>query len=428
MAISRRRVQIGNADSGIFLTVLTDKKLKTNSFIFNFMTEHSAVTAAENAAIAFMIEDTCREYPDITSFLRRQAELYGANVRCGVSRFSDNQVISLSGGCVSDKYALEGEQISYELLKLLIGCLFEPVTEDGTFPQKQFALKQQELIDDIEADINDKRIYAIKQARASVYENEPAGIPLKGEAEDAEGLTSEQVYNAYRRMLKTARIEIIFVGNELTESCEQLINQSFGAMERDNIWYPGSAPSPAKPEVRYVTERLDVVQSKMVMAFKYNTEGNLEAVAKLFNAVFGATPFSMLFKNVREKLSLCYYCSSSYNDDKRTVFVDSGVEAANISAAQDEIIRQLDAVRNGEFSDELFNQSKLYIICALKGVNDTPRAVADWYFDYCLESEENVPTPELFIERVTAVTKEDVCAFAKALSLDTVYVLTGKEN
>lgn len=74
--------------------------------------------------------------------------------------------------------------------------------------------------------------------------------------------------------------------------------------------------------------------------------------ARLMNALFGGTPHSMLFRSVREKLSLCYYCASSYDYIKGVMLVDSGVEAAKADEAQAEILRQLDLLRQGAFIDE----------------------------------------------------------------------------
>ena len=104
--------------------------------------------------------------------------------------------------------------IGYELLKLLCGCIFEPVTENGSFPEKQFALKKQELIDDIDADINDKRLYALKQAGRTVYKGEPAGIAVKGERSAAISLTADKAFEAYKEMLCSSKIEIFFVKAE----------------------------------------------------------------------------------------------------------------------------------------------------------------------------------------------------------------------
>jgi len=192
VSIKRERKIIGGADRGIALTVLTDSKFKTDSYIIHFITGLTEETAAANAAVAFMLEDTCADYPDITSFGKRLADLYGAGVRSGISRFAGSQTITFSASCIGDKYALGGEEISLSVLKLLCGCIFDPATENGTFPEKQFALKRQELIDDIEADINDKRTYALKKAGKLIYENESAGIAVKGERRDAEKLSAEQ--------------------------------------------------------------------------------------------------------------------------------------------------------------------------------------------------------------------------------------------
>lgn len=43
---------------------------------------------------------------------------------------------------------------------------------------------------------------------------------------------------------------------------------------------------------------------------------------------------SKLFMNVREKMSLCYYCSSSPDSYKGLLFVQSGIEVENRKVAE----------------------------------------------------------------------------------------------
>lgn len=136
----------------------------------------------------------------------------------------------------------------------------------------------------------------------------------------------------------------------------------------------------------------------------------------------------MLFMNVREKLSLCYYCAASFAEKSGVMFVDSGVESENIEPARKEIENQLALTAKGEFSDELLEQAKLAMVCALKGADDSPRNIADWYFSDCTKSEEDILSPEKLSELIEKVTKKQVMEFAASLKLDTVYVLTGKEN
>ncbi|MDY3792377.1 MAG: insulinase family protein [Oscillospiraceae bacterium] len=410
------------------MTILTDPKFKTGGIVINLVCRHTKETAAANAAVAFMIEDTCKKYPTVTEFNRRLGMLYGASVHTGISRHTDSVQITAAASCIADKYALNGEDITRQTAQLLTECLFEPVTElvngEECFPEKQFALKKQELIDDIDADINDKRGYALKNAGRIIYEGEPAGIPLKGECSDAMALTAAEVYKAYKNILRTARIEIVCVGCEISPECEKLLTDRFSTMERGDVYELKSTVSPAKPIPASKTDRLEVAQSKMVMAYK--TPETDYAVSKLFNALLGGTPFSMLFKNVREKLSLCYYCSASVSRKKGVLYIDSGIEKDNIEPAKAEIMKQVEMAANGEFTDELLQKTKLLLTCALKSVFDSPKAAADWVSDGYLD--DDIFTPEEAAERINAVTREQICAYGKSLRLDTVYILTGKED
>ncbi|MDE5741842.1 MAG: insulinase family protein, partial [Oscillospiraceae bacterium] len=181
--------------------------------------------------------------------------------------------------------------------------------------------------------------------------------------------------------------------------------------------------SPLKNEVCRVTEPHDVAQSKMFMAFKTDCEDY--PAMRLMLAIYGATPISKLFMNVREKLSLCYYCSSMYNDRKGVVYVDSGIEHANAKKAEDEILNQLDAMQKGDFTEEEFENARKAIVNVWKGVTDGARTIADWYFNQMDKSE--ICSPEEMIEKLMKVTREDIVAASNSLKLDTVYVLTGKE-
>ena len=72
------------------------------------------------------------------------------------------------------------------------------------------------------------------------------------------------------------------------------------------------------------------------MGFRTGTATPDEGVpaTRLMAALFGGTPNSKLFLNVREKLSLCYYCSASYNSMKGIMLVQSGVEVKRIWSAR----------------------------------------------------------------------------------------------
>ena len=99
---------------------------------------------------------------------------------------------------------------------------------------------------------------------------------------------------------------------------------------------------------------------------------------------------------------------------------------AEIEKAEAEILNQLEAVRSGDFTDEDVNNSRLSIINSLRAVNDGSRSITEWYFRQNYSGTSYSPEDE--IERINAVTREDIINAAKSVRLDTVYVLTGKES
>lgn len=421
LAIKYDRKKLGD---GIHYTTLINERQKTNTLMIHLVTPLSAETASVNAVIPYILCGSSRNYPTLTLLNKKLSGLYGTVVKGAVSKMGDSQALSLMAGCINNRYTFDGEKITEEMTQILADCLIDPnITENG-FAEKDFELKKQELLDDIDAEINEKRSYAFKRANLNIFRNEPAAISVKGDKEHAEKITAVSAYEQYKELLRTAQIEIFFVGASGSESCRDILAEALSKIDRSYAGDNHSEKSPIKDELCRVTEAHDVAQSKMVMAFKTDHENSV--AMKLMNAIFGATPISKLFMNVREKLSLCYYCSSGYNDKKGVVYVDSGVEHANTGKAEAEILNQLAAVQNGDFSDEEMENARRAIVNSWNGVSDGARSIAEWYFNQSYSGRSD--SPEDQINKLMNVTREDVIAAAKSLKLDTVYVLTGKEG
>ena len=421
LAINYNREMIGN---GIYFNSIINKRQKTNTIIIHLITKLESKTASMNAIIPYLLASSSKTYPTITSLNKKLSELYGSAFKGAVSKMGDSQTLSLMAGCINNRYTFEGENITEELVKLMADAMINPNVENNGFSRKDFELKKQELIDDIDAEINEKRSYAFKRANLNIFKGEPASLSVKGDRKYAEEITAEICYEQYKKLLKTAQIEILFVGAEESPSCKKIMTDTFNNIERAFAGNNTSVKSILKNEVCRVVEKHDVAQSKMVMAFKTDFD-NIVAM-KLMNAIYGATPISKLFDNVREKLSLCYYCSSGINDKKGVVYVDSGVEHINTEKAEAEIINQLNLMCNGEFSDEDIENARKALINSWKGVSDSARSIADWYYNQAYMGTSY--SPEDQIEKLMKVTREEIIAAAKSLKLDTVYILSGKES
>ncbi|MBQ4466537.1 MAG: insulinase family protein [Oscillospiraceae bacterium] len=405
---------------GISLTRITEPKFTTNTLMVMMLVP---VVPEKNAAYALaqsLLTQSCRRYPDNASMTIRLDEMYGASLNSSLSINGGVMQILISGSVIANRYALAGEDLLGDMTDLLLGCLFDPNVRDGAFDAGEYRIQRKELLDAIDAMINNKRGYALVRARQIAFRGEPDAYLVYGTREDVEKLDPASVYEAYLDLLRRAVIRVYCVGPEPCDGLPERLQEAFGKLtDRAPEALPYEAPSKPKPAPESFTEPMEVTQSKLVLAFKGE---NLPYEAfRLFSAVYGGTPFSMLFSNVREKMSLCYYCASRVIAGKNTLIVDSGVELANAEKAHEAILAQLDAMRRGEFSEELLENAKHSMVNSLRGIGDTPSScISDAYERFYRPDGADV---EERVQRYLSLTREDIIAVANALTEDTVYLM-----
>lgn len=417
--INRRKI----AD-GVYFSSITDKRYKKNLISVAFSTQLSEETATENVIVPLLLTKCNSKLPSYKAFNNKMSRLYASGIGGTTGRQYDLQTISFGAYYLDDVYALAGEKMTEIMTDILIDCLTSPVTENGVFTAKFIELEKKTAIDNIETAINDKRSYAIERAMKTICKGEPASVCSYGTVEKAKLITPDSAYKAYRRMLETMPCEIICTGCSNFDGVAEKFAAAFEKAGRHDIENTTIALSPVKTQTEEVTERLTVNQSKLVLGFKSHSDD--DAALVLLQKIFGGTTSSKLFQNVREKMSLCYYCSAARNDLKGIMLVNSGVENENIEKTKEAVIDQLEEIKNGSFTDEDINFAEMAIKNDLKSVADSAGNVSNWYFD-CIRKNDIV-TPEEKLERYLGVSKERIIAAAKSMVLDSVYVLTGNEN
>lgn len=413
--------------SGVNFRSVKDVRFKTVRLSVHFMLPLAEKTAAPNAILPFLLTRASRKYPDFTKLNQRLAELYGAVLDADVQKLGDVQVLSVSASGIADRYALNGESVCAELSRLLCSVIFDPPFEDGEFPAEGFEQEKRQTLEMIDSEYNDKRIYARLRCEGIMCAKEPYGIGRFGSRQAVEALRREELPKYWSDMIHRARVEIMVLG----DCCPGPAFEDFYAAFQ-NLGRTSSVECPTRTvrsaeKANEVNEEMDVEQSKLVMGFRTDcAEPDADVPAmKLMTALFGGTPNSRLFLNVREKLSLCYYCSAQYNFLKGIMLVQSGVEKKNIDRAREEILRQLEEVKNGNFSDGDLEAARLSLCNSYKTLSDSLDGLEAWYLSQSFGHTIRRPDEESGLIR--GVTREEVVAAAKKVTLDTVYRLTGKE-
>lgn len=403
---------------------IIDSKFKKGALEIDFVTSLSPETSSLNASAICSINMTNSKYPSLTEFSSKLNSLYGSNIFSRVNRISDFQVNSIGATWLDNKYALEGEDIETETVKMLLDCIFSPDITNNAFNEKVFEIAKKDIQAKIDSEINNKRGYAIKQASEVAFRGEPAEYTSYGTTETLQKVTSESAYTALQNLIRNSQIEISYVSAQKNDNIRKLVSEAFEKSGNKGNICKFISFSPIKKNPEEFTETLDVNQSKMVLVFK--SEKDDKYAMKMLSALYGETPFSKLFANVREKMSLCYYCASRFSRTKNCIFVDCGIETKNIETAKNAIIGQLDEIISGNFSDEDMQNILLAFENSFSGIGDTISSYINWYKSAVYEGE--YLTPEQTLEKYKNVTKERIIDCAKSLVLDTVYVMKSKEE
>jgi len=414
------RKEIAN---GVFLSRLTDARFKKNRVSVCFLNQLDRESVSVKAVVPKILTNSCRRYPDLRSLNARLSALYAARLTESDTNMGDTGCVSVEITVVDDRYALDGESILEEGINILLDCVLDPLLENNAaFKPSVVETEKQSVIDLILAELNEKREYAIKRAIEVLCEGEP--FACRATVEAVGEVTPESAYAAYINMLETSRIEIFCVGCNDFINAEKTLTEAFKPVKRAGMDDCHSSISRLKAETVTQTDKMDVNQSKMVIGFKTDS-GDIDATT-LMTKIYGGSATSKLFENVREKMSLCYYCWAKYNYCKGTLIAESGVETANIEKAKSEIMNQLDIIKKGGFTDEEVLHARLSLRNDLKSLNDRLSGIGTWYLIRIYVCD--IVTPEAMIERYSSVTRERIIKAAESVKLDTVYILTGEQE
>ncbi len=408
-------------------TYIPDKKFKTAIISFSMFTPLDKKCASKNAIIPSLLAHSCKEYPSLLEISTKLEELYGATISPSITKLGDIQILTLAMQSISNNFISDSQNNVLEATNLLCEMIFNPNTENESFKEENIAQEKRQLIEDIKSEMNDKKIYARRKCEEIMCKNEKFGINVAGTIENVEKLDGSSVYKAWQKLLKHSHIEIKLIGSCAYEPIINEFKNRFLKIIRNEIVNCSNEVIKKASHITEITEKMDIVQCKLVIGMRTEIAKPDEDVQalKVMNALFGGTAQSKLFVNVREKLSLCYYCSSKYNSQKGIIFIESGVEKKNIEKAKDEILKQLEDIKLGNFSDEELEQTKLYLCQSTEKVKDSLSSLNAWYSAQTFD--ENQKSPDEIIEKIKEVSREKVINVAQKITLDTVYMLTDKE-
>lgn len=425
--------QVYNIADHVRLTAVTTDKFKMSRLSFSFIDSADRTESPKTALMLATLMRGSEKYPTVSDIKRRLDDLYGCSVSIRSHVDGERHVFKITCEMLGERFVPEGnnENIIDGTLDLIGDILLNPKRDtEGKIDVFYLESEKKIAIDAIKSKINDQRAYADEKCREMLYCDSSFGISVDGNEEIISSFTQDDIESRRKMLLESLPVECFYVGpeegNTIKEKLKNFFSKLYSDIERN--------PKQIKYGYRAYCydscfssreECMPVSQGRLSIGFMTDTVFGDENYYRslIFNEVFGGGSTSKLFMNVREKKSLCYYCSSLYSPTSGAIIVNCGIKPENKEAAFDEVMNQLDLLYEGHVSENELSVAKESIFNSIHQIEDSTSAIEAYLFREIM-AEKKIPIDE-YVHGFEDVTLEDVKQYAKSVKLCTSYFLNG---
>lgn len=400
---------------------------KTTTFILQLRTALSPEYITEKALLPSILERGTQHFPSRQHIQGALEELYGAHLSADVVKKGEHHVLTFRLEVANEKFLKDSTPLTERVVQLLSSIFLYPALENESFPELAVTEEIRSHKQKLASVYDDKMRFANKRLTEEMCKGEPYAVPVLGYKEDLDKVNGKSLYKAYTELLQQSHIDLYVIG-DVNE--KELLNHIERYMRLEV-----NQPLPVKPVDKkaavtpnIIKEEQQIQQAKLHIGYRTGIVfGDKDYFAlQVFNSLFGGSPHSKLFVNVREKASLAYYAASRIESHKGIMIVMAGIDSTSFDEAHAIIDKQLEEMKQGNFSEEDIEQTKAVLINQILETIDVPRGRVELEYHGTIIGEEW--TAEEWITQIKKITREDIIRAAGQVEKDTVYFLHGKEG
>ena len=250
-----------------------------------------------------------------------------------------------------------------------------------------------------------------------IWGDQSVGRPIAGTEDTVAAIDRETMYGFWRRNYRPERLVVAAAGDVTHEQTVALAEEHLGQLRASESGDQSEPSASDQSDVRIRLVERDTEQAHLCIglpALPYSTERRY--VQSTIEAILSSGMSSRLFQEIREKRGLVYSVYGYFRpyDDVGQGVVYAGCDVDRVEEAISAILGELKKLRDeGVPEDELERTKELRSGRLLMGLEDS-RSVASWVGSQELTYGE-IRTPEEVMERIEAVTREDVQELAGEL-------------
>ena len=410
--------------------VIETKKFKTVTIKVNFKRALKKEEIAYRNVLINVLCESTKDYPTKRLMEIATEDLYDLSYQGSNYMSGKYSVVGFDIVFLNEQYTEPG--IFDKAMDFLVSMLFHPNIETNKmmkqFNQRAFDMAYKLLESNLKSLKESPAMYSKIRMLECMEPKSEISLRGCGYIEDLEKIDARKLYKYYESMLKKDIVDIFVIGDVDTKRVSRIIEKKFHIntlkKQSDSHFL---VPKSKRLLARTVKEKSSYSQSQLVMGFKLSNLSDFELryVLNIYSYILGGGPDSKLFKNVREKNSLCYSITSTGQPLNSILIISAGINAKNFSKTVSLVKKDVKQMMKGDFSNDDIVKAKVTYLNSLRELEDNPQSILSMYVGMEYLNSHDMHQR---INNINKVTKSDVVALANKVHLDTVYLLEGGDK
>ncbi len=414
------RYKIGDTE---LFCIRTDR-FKSEFFSFRYTLPVTEQTVQQNALLTSVLKRGTSRYPTKIALNRHLDNLYSTTISTHSRRVGDMHRLGLSADFLGARYVGGTYGILPDVMEAMAEIWLSPLRENGCLKREFIEREKIVLRDAIRAAVNNPRGYALAKCKKMLCAGEPFALPLIGEEDTVDAISPETLTERYEAVVHSSVPTFWYVGMLEPDAVAELVMRHFPILSGRPVLYK-SIVQKGEGAPLFGKEDMPLCQGKLSVGFRtdVSVEHSLAPAMSVLNEIYGGSPASKLFLNVREKRSLCYHCSSSLYLYKGVLFANAGMTPENRAVTEEAMMAEMADLAAGKISDTEFEAAMRSMEYSCRQLLDIPGALTDFYDGRLLIGSDQ--TVDQYRSAFNAVTRELVIEAARRLRHGATFFLNG---
>lgn len=395
------------------LCLMKTNKYKTIQLFLYYTGKYSIKKKVALNILTTIIGDYSIKYDTKEKMVKAKDYLYDADINCNIKLRANLMTFTVKYSFINPKFL--SDVSIYDYLDFFKECLNNPY-----FSEKLLCEFKRNYKDAILRSLDKpsklasnrvNQIIACNDSAFKIYDCDDSAV--------IDEIDLEYIKQVYSEVINSFDLNIYLCGDY-----DNTLLEYVGSFKNDYCLYLKNEPIHIG-DLGEIIEKKNVSQSTLNVVYKtpYNRKHKDFYAYMLGNVLLGNVPTSLLFEEVREKLSLCYYIGVTDYKNEGLVKIVTSINGEN----KDEVIKQIDIqikrLIDMDYDFVKIDLARALLIDSLKSTPDN----LDSYVDYLFYNKLNGVECSLneYIDNINKVTAKEISEVFKNYKHVLTYMLKG---